>query len=77
MTFQMCSFPTLQVIDVKNMSGESEPVLQLKYQVHQLVGRNEELRQELKSAREEATCSLSQFARAKEKVCLYCATSVD
>lgn len=61
-------FPFTQSGDVQNLSRQPEPAPRLTSQIHQLAGRNEELRQELKSAREEATSSSSRLARAEEKV---------
>ncbi|KAK5866894.1 hypothetical protein PBY51_011431 [Eleginops maclovinus] len=57
-----------KVMDVSNVSGQPESAHNLASQIQQLLGRNEELRQELKLAREEATGRFSQLAGAKEKV---------
>lgn len=55
-----------QALNVSSLGGQLETGL--NSQIHRLVGRNEELRQVLKSAREEASSSFSDFIRAKEKV---------
>uniref|UniRef100_UPI003AAC13AF centrosomal protein of 290 kDa n=1 Tax=Centroberyx gerrardi TaxID=166262 RepID=UPI003AAC13AF len=55
-------------IEVKSSTGTSDATLHLKSQIDQLVGRNDELRQELKSTREAAASTLSQLARSTEKV---------
>lgn len=64
----VCSFQISQTIDATDKWSQSEVPLNLNTQIHQLVGRNEELRQELKSARQEAANNLSQRVRAEEKV---------
>lgn len=64
----MFLFQTSEAIDVSDKSSQSELTPNLKAQVYQLVGRNEELRQELNSARQEGANNFSQRVRAEEKV---------
>ncbi|XP_054631818.1 centrosomal protein of 290 kDa isoform X2 [Dunckerocampus dactyliophorus] len=63
------SIPSLEKLpdapDVSNMSKQLTS--HLTAQIYELLGRNEELRRELKSIRQEATSSISQLATAKEK----------
>ncbi|XP_056138359.1 centrosomal protein of 290 kDa [Lampris incognitus] len=66
------TIPSLELLvnamDVKNSEGIPESTLHLKAQVDRLMGRNDELRQELMSVREEASSTLTELTKAKEKV---------
>ncbi|XP_010217467.1 PREDICTED: centrosomal protein of 290 kDa [Tinamus guttatus] len=58
----------VNAIESKNAEGIFDVSVHLKAQVDQLTGRNEELRQELKQTRKEATDFSNQLANANEKI---------
>ncbi|XP_062440904.1 centrosomal protein of 290 kDa isoform X2 [Rhea pennata] len=58
----------VNAIESRNAEGIFDVSVHLKAQVDQLTGRNEELRQELKQTRKEATDLSNQLANANEKI---------
>ncbi|XP_051825343.1 centrosomal protein of 290 kDa-like, partial [Antechinus flavipes] len=58
----------VDALDSKNAAGVFDANLHLKTQVDQLIGRNKELRDELKNTRKEATDYFQHLAKANLKV---------
>uniref|UniRef100_A0AAR2KXK7 Centrosomal protein 290 n=1 Tax=Pygocentrus nattereri TaxID=42514 RepID=A0AAR2KXK7_PYGNA len=58
----------VQVLEMKYSEGKADVSAHLRAQVDQLTGRNEELRQEMKAAREETASSLTQLMKANDQI---------
>ncbi|KAL7862850.1 hypothetical protein SRHO_G00118340 [Serrasalmus rhombeus] len=58
----------VSVLEMKYSEGKADVSAHLRAQVDQLTGRNEELRQEMKAAREETASSLTQLMKANDKI---------
>ncbi|KAI4894866.1 hypothetical protein NFI96_019180 [Prochilodus magdalenae] len=58
----------VSALEMKYSEGKGDISAHLRAQVDQLTGRNEELRQEMKAAREETTSTLSQLMKANDKI---------
>ncbi|XP_036424131.1 centrosomal protein of 290 kDa isoform X2 [Colossoma macropomum] len=58
----------VSVLEMKYSEGKADVNAHLRAQVDQLTGRNEELRQEMKAAREETASTLTQLMKANDKI---------
>lgn len=58
----------VQALEMKHSEGKVDVIAHLRAQLDQLTSRNEELRQEMKAAREEAANTLTQLMKSNEKV---------
>uniref|UniRef100_A0A8B9GX56 Centrosomal protein 290 n=1 Tax=Astyanax mexicanus TaxID=7994 RepID=A0A8B9GX56_ASTMX len=58
----------ISALEIKYSEGKVDIGTHLRFQLDQLTSRNEELKQELKAAREEAASTLSQLMKSSDKV---------